>query len=269
MLKRYLFAILEYLLFRVYDINRPTRKRAKIYDKIYPVYRATIMGERIKLYCPNFKVFKRCDSFARKEPETVEWINSFSPLDTLFDIGANIGLYSLLAAKKGLRVVAFEPESQNFAVLNANIFLNKLDCQIRALSLALANGNALDYLHVPDFSSGSAFNQFGIGIKRPGAQSQETYKQAAISYSLDAFIEIFCQQTPTHIKIDVDGIEAQVISGAIKTLENAKVKSILVELNDNFPEDKDAIKCILLKGFRIISQSSKGETGWGNYIFSR
>jgi FkbM family methyltransferase len=269
MLNKFLFGILGYLLFRVYDLNRPTRKKAKIYDKIYPVYRATIIGESIKLYCPNFRVFKRCDSFFRKEPETIEWISAFSPSDTLFDIGANIGLYSLLAAKKGLRVVAFEPESQNFAVLNANIFLNKLDSQIRALSLALANRNAFDYLHVPDFSSGTAFNQFGIGIKGPDGQSRKTYKQAAISYSLDAFIEMFCQQVPTHIKIDVDGIEAQIISGAVKTMENAEVKSILVELNDNFAADKDAIKCILLKGFQIISKSPKGETGWVNYIFSR
>ena len=43
------------------------------------------------------------------------------------DIGANIGIYSLYAAKRGHKVVAFEPESQNFALLQRNISLNNLD----------------------------------------------------------------------------------------------------------------------------------------------
>ena len=46
----------------------------------------------------------------------MDWIRTFNAQETLFDVGANIGVYSLLAAKAGFKVVAFEPEPQNFAV---------------------------------------------------------------------------------------------------------------------------------------------------------
>ena len=69
----------------------------------------------------------RADTYATKEPETIEWMDRlFKSDEVMWDIGANIGLYSLYAARaKGLKVFAFEPESTNFARLNNNINLNQ------------------------------------------------------------------------------------------------------------------------------------------------
>ena len=74
--------------------------------------------------CPNRTVSWRVTTFLTKEPETIEWIDTFAPGDVLFDIGANIGCYSIYAASRSVRVMAFEPESQNYALINQNIFLN-------------------------------------------------------------------------------------------------------------------------------------------------
>ena len=269
MFYKYWIKFFEFLLLRVYRINTPDRKKAKVYDAFYPVYDTTILGEKIQLYCPNLKVFKRCESFLRKEPETIEWIATFSSGATLFDIGANIGLYSLLAAKKGLKVVAFEPESQNFAVMNANVYLNSLADRMMALNLALSDRNALDYLYMPVFSTGTAFNQFGVAPQGTADPFRNGFKQAVFAYTMDAFTEKFSEFVPTHIKIDVDGIEAKIIEGAARTLESPEVQSMLVELDSNLAADQKALDCIQSKGFKIASQTPKADTGIFNFIFRR
>ena len=83
--------------------------------------------------------FYRAKSFFTKEPETVEWISTFNSQETLFDLGANVGVYSLLAAKAGVKVVAFEPEPQNFSVLTMNIYLNELSDLIVPLNIAISD----------------------------------------------------------------------------------------------------------------------------------
>ena len=269
MLYRYWIRLLEFLLFRVYRINRPDRKKAGIYDAFYPVYEANILGERIRLYCPNLKVFKRCESFLRKEPETIEWIANFPFGATLFDIGANIGLYSLLAAQRGARVVAFEPESQNFAVMNANVFLNSQAGRVTTLNLALSDRHSLDYLYMPVFSVGTAYNQFGAPAGEGADRSPTGFRQAVFSHTLDDFTETYSSFVPSHIKIDVDGIEARIIAGASRTLANPAVQSLLVELDRNRADEQAALNGILAKGFEVVSQAPKGDTGVCNFIFRR
>ena len=75
-----------------------------------------------------------------KEPDMIEWIESFNRNDILFDVGANIGLYSIFASKQGIKkVIAFEPEALNFALLNQNIFLNNEQDRIVPLNVGLSN----------------------------------------------------------------------------------------------------------------------------------
>ena len=67
-------------------------------------------------------------SFSNKEPETLKWINRFEKNSTFFDIGANVGLYSIYAAKlTGANVYAFEPSVLNLEILYKNIDLNNLN----------------------------------------------------------------------------------------------------------------------------------------------
>jgi len=66
-------------------------------------------------------------SFYTKEPETVNWIKNFDKESDFFYIGANVGIYSLSAAKLNHRTVSFEPESHNFAALNININDNNFE----------------------------------------------------------------------------------------------------------------------------------------------
>ena len=78
----------------------------------------------------------RAETYETKEPDTIEWIDSFfREGDVIYDIGANIGQYSLYAAKKlkgNCRILAFEPEALNYSKLNKNIVLNNLTDSITA-----------------------------------------------------------------------------------------------------------------------------------------
>lgn len=93
----------------------------------------------LRLACPNFQAWWRAATFFDKEPETLGWIQGFGPGETMLDVGANVGLYSLYAAHRGHRVLALEPESQNFALMNENIHLNGLVSRVTAYCLALSN----------------------------------------------------------------------------------------------------------------------------------
>jgi FkbM family methyltransferase len=97
-----------------------------------------------------------------KEPDTISWIeNYFSLGDVFYDVGANIGVYSLYAAKKlDVDVIAFEPESLSYAALNTNIFHNKLATKIKALNLALYNADTISKLNISNFQTGKSSHNF-------------------------------------------------------------------------------------------------------------
>ena len=66
----------------------------------------------------------RHDTFWEKEPETIAWIDDMEPGEVLYDVGANVGVYALYAASRGIKVVAIEPVFENFSRLMQNIELN-------------------------------------------------------------------------------------------------------------------------------------------------
>ena len=74
-----------------------------------------------------------------KEPETLEWINTFEDADVLWDIGANVGVYSLYAALRRLTVLAFEPSSANSYVRSRNVEINKMDDRVSTFCLTFNN----------------------------------------------------------------------------------------------------------------------------------
>src|SRR4051812_3800912 len=82
----------------------------------------------------------RAKTVMTKEPGTISWIDGFAPGEVFVDIGANVGTYALCAARfRGVRVFAFEPESQNYALLNLNIHRNRLDDTVTAYCVALSD----------------------------------------------------------------------------------------------------------------------------------
>ena len=73
------------------------------------------------------------------EPDTLSWIDEMIEGSTFWDIGANVGGYSIYAAKsKGCAVFAFEPSPFNLEFLARNIWLNNLEDKITVIPIALS-----------------------------------------------------------------------------------------------------------------------------------
>ena len=90
-----------------------------------------ILGKETNFFVPNQLSEWRVNTFFIKEPETLNWIDSFKNKENLifWDIGANIGLYSIYNSLKHPKstTIAFEPSSSNLRVLTRNISINNLD----------------------------------------------------------------------------------------------------------------------------------------------
>src|SRR5262249_34519074 len=155
----------------------------------------------------------RADTLLTKESETIQWINGFNEGDVLWDIGANIGVYSLYGAiKRKLAVLAFEPSSANFYALTRNVELNRLESQVTALCIAFADQTSLGTINLSSQSMGAASNQFGEpGEVSPYAPSGTRISgHGMLGFTIDNFVETFFPKFPGHIKIDVDGLEANI-----------------------------------------------------------
>ena len=95
---------------------------------------------QLRYATPNKMCLWRAKTLATKEPSTIGWLDSLQPDAPLLDVGANVGMYSIYAAVvRRSRVFAFEPESQNYALLCRNIVLNEASGRIVAWSAALSD----------------------------------------------------------------------------------------------------------------------------------
>ncbi|HYL33478.1 MAG TPA: FkbM family methyltransferase [Stellaceae bacterium] len=196
----------------------------------------------VTFYCLGDTARWRALSLLTKEPETIEWIDSFSDGDTFWDVGANVGVYSLYAAiNRRIRVLAFEPSAANYFLLNRNIELNKLDGIVQGLCVAFSDDDRIDALNMLSTGLGGALSSFGEPIDPFGKTFSARFRQGAIGFSIDAFIDHFRPTFPNHLKIDVDGIEDRIIAGAQRTLADGRLKSLSIELDSGRVEYTNSV----------------------------
>lgn len=233
--------------------------------------------QSIKFYTPNKAAKWRVDTFYTKEPDTINWINSFETRDILIDIGANVGMYSVYAAAaRGVVVIAVEPESQNYALLNGNIFLNHLDDKIIAFPYAISDHNSLEILNLTRWGAAGSCHAAGDPIGFDGSKFSPVFKQGVISVSLSQLINNFSLNSDCHLKIDVDGIEDRIINGSKELFKERFFKTLLVEINQNLEQHRLLVEALVSFGYFFNDaqvNNSVRKSGpfknCGNYIFHR
>ncbi|HEY9839530.1 MAG: FkbM family methyltransferase [Candidatus Sericytochromatia bacterium] len=145
-------------------------------------------------------------------------LHGLRPDDLFVDIGANAGVYSLLAA--GLcqsRVLAIEPLPETFAQLQTQIRLNRLEALIDARQLGLSNQTGQLY-----FSTG--LGTMNHVVSKPAAG------EAVIEVPVCRLDQLL--QTPVRmLKIDTEGFELPVLQGADACLSRPELQAIIIELN--------------------------------------
>jgi FkbM family methyltransferase len=203
------------------------RRRNQLKDETPQLVPLEYEGADIQLVRSS-KLARKRRSAARKEPFTVRWIESLPAGDVLYDIGANVGPYALIAAKRprGVgHVVAFEPGYASFATLCANIVVNDVADRVTPLPLMLGASTAMAVFEYSDLSAGAAHHGAGraTDVRTP-------YGQPMLRFALAELVERFQLPLPQHVKLDVDGAELDVLRGAEPLLDG--VQSLMVELRD-------------------------------------
>lgn len=194
----------------------------------------------------------RLETFSTKEPETLNWIDGLDNDSILWDIGANIGLYSVYAAKvKNCKVYSFEPSVFNLELLARNAFLNGLSDKISIIPLPLTTSIGINKLNMTSTEWGGAISTFGSkAIGHDGKIMNKTFEFSTLGISMDSAVEILNIPVPDYIKMDVDGIEHFILMGGEKVLR--QIKGIIIEINDDFIEqDQTASKLLQQCGMRL------------------
>lgn len=228
-----------------------------------------VRGQRILISVDHLRTLNRAKTYSNKEPDTLDWLDSFEPGSCYFDIGANIGQYSLYPARKfgeSVQVFAFEPQSNNYYALNKNIYLNALSNRVLSYCVAVSGKSEFSKLYIPKFIPGGNRSQFGHEDLE-NMKIAATHVQGMFGVTLDDLCEKWGFPHPNYLKIDVDGIEISILEGAPNVLANPALKSVIIELGTNAEQEK-AVAIMKQAGLEVTQRPSKN---WGEtyLIFGR
>jgi FkbM family methyltransferase len=220
----------------------------------------------------NNTVGSRLFYFGEYERDNIEsCLNILKSGSVFFDIGANIGIYSLSAAKLGAKVFAFEPNPRVFADLESNIKLNNglhvetFNCACSEIdgevSFTVAADSAYSSLHP------TAYNSDTWEFRQEEQVTVSSKKVDTLVKELNIDIVDLC-------KIDVEGGELNVLLGMQKTLNEQRIKALQLEINEDTCKGsgyqrQDIISLLEKYGYfmDVYSQQHFNNTSYGNFFF--
>lgn len=138
-------------------------------------------------------------------------------IDTLIDVGANFGLYSVVLNQSGelQQTYAFEPVANNYYQLCGNLFVNQLADRVIPVRKALSDRNGSTVIHVDPRSTGVS----RLSLEGSGRDNRVFVRQEQIdTVRLDDELDLGGRRLL--IKIDVEGHEMAVLQGMTRTLAN-------------------------------------------------
>ena len=218
---------------------------------------------------PNWLTFFRAKSLFLKEPETIEWLKKIPAGSVLWDVGANIGTYSIYAGKRGCKVFAIEPSFLNIELLQRNIILNKLNKTIALLPIGVGERTLLTsyFMSSPNLIWGGAHNSVDKNLGAGGLPLENPVEIRGFVFSMDDLSKFMNVELPQYLKIDVDGLELEVLKGGINVLKG--VRSILIEVDHDSLEQSQGLVKILESSNFVLSSPAANNSGAVNQIWIR
>lgn len=202
-------------------------------EKSKMVLRPGLTGASGNYYCGllEFNDMAFCLHFLRKE-------------DTFFDVGANVGIYTILASGHvGCYTVAFEPDKVTLFHLNENLKLNKIDKIVSIEEKAVGEKIGMIKFSVAKDTINHVISQ---------NDSNSAFHEVEMT-----FLDHFESRLPKMIKIDVEGFEWNVLNGSKHLLANPNLDVILIEINGSgkyFDVDDSSLHQLLTdSGFQPYS----------------
>jgi len=159
--------------------------------------------------------------------------------DVFYDIGANVGLYSIwMAAFHPVQCYLFEPDPKHQDFILRLIHLNQLETQCILQSYALGEENGFRYLT--------------IGHDMNNKVSVQNTNLPIAMRRLDDLTEL---PKPSILKIDTEGYELKILQAGLQTLKSEMLRIIIIEKSETLFEE--CHKIIISYGFKPLTTSSK------------
>jgi FkbM family methyltransferase len=209
---------------------------------------------------------------SRVEPQVEDTLLSLMhPGDVFYDIGANVGWYSLLAARAvgGTgKVISFEPSVSNAALLQENIAANRLT-NVTTIAAAVTDQNGwATFLYGGSLEGRLDKDDCEAQSQRRAARKAPKRSSVVPILALDSWIAETAQAPPNVVKIDVEGAEVGVLRGMLQTLRQAK-PVLLIELHNTRVEIADLLDEIGYEHAPIESDASTREGPWWAHVLAR
>jgi FkbM family methyltransferase len=197
----------------------------------------------------------RAATMLTKQPATIAWIDRFEPGGIFWDVGANVGVYTLYAALRGdTDVVAFEPAAVNYFLLAANCEANGFHTRVRCLLAGLGRAEGIADLSVSQFE---AAKSFGFGGKKAGVFPG---RQAAFVLSMDQAIAAYGLPVPNYIKIDVPVMTDEILVGGAVTLSRPEVREVHIEASETSSGGRRVIDALASHGLVLSGVDAHGSS---------
>lgn len=209
----------------------PNEFRLLILEKLPLVVRSSFPDADIRLCHHSLQSYVQRSAEHRKEPYTAEWIRRFFDSGIFYDVGANIGSFSLIAAKLGKvkAVYSFEPSYTTFRTLCENIRVNRLTNRVFPFQFAVGGKTGIETFYYSSLVPGSSFHNLGGKSQYLDSAAKEALTMGLASVTLDDFVCVFKAPKPNYLKIDVDGIELDILRGMHMLLSSEDLRSMCVE----------------------------------------
>lgn len=174
-------------------------------------------------------------------------LHALRPDDLFIDVGANAGSYTILAsAVIGSKTIAFEPIPKTYTKLIDNIRLNSLENLVTSFNLGVGCEKG-----VINFTN--SYGAMNHVVENKSMNIQEHIVSVEMT-TIDINLQ---HKSPVLMKIDVEGYETQVLQGAMDTLKNPSLHSVIIELNGSgsrYQNDENAILEVMFDfGFKTYS----------------
>lgn len=170
------------------------------------------------------------------------WTQLVKQATSIADIGANTGVFSLIAANEspGAYIIAFEPVERVFEKMKANFALNSFTIQCEQLAVSNSTGESIIY----DLPTEHVYS---VSVNRNLAPGQETRQVPIQTVRLDDYIQQHQLKKIDLIKIDVEYHEPEVLEGFSEYLEKFRPTMIIEVLTDEIGNKIQA--CVEDKGY--------------------
>lgn len=194
----------------------------------------TVGDTTVEIRVTDAESFSRTTNMAWGEATMLEsFVDRVGNNTLVWDVGANIGGYTLLAAEKGAYVTAFEPGHKTHSELTQNILLNRLWDRVETEKVALSNESGEARLSHEEKTGSRTVAEHGEKIELLLGDSLKNEK-------------------PEVVKIDVEGHEVEVLEGMRETLESS-VKTVYIEIH-GFVPNSDVLRILWDSGFTVTEE---------------